>query len=272
MRHRTLAAAAVATVMLGLLSCDSSPLAPRLDQLSMDVVSGNGQTGIVGTELAPLIVKVTSGGNPVSGQIRNFSGVEGNGSLSGGTERTDDNGIAQEIWTLGTDARVLQKVEVRAVESRNGAQKVFATFTATAMPDKAFSLSAAAGNNQTAAVGSSVPIPPAARVADQYRNPVTRLLVDFLRPASGSVTARFPTTGTDGIATVGSWTLGPTAGTNMLLATAPGLILTGDPVTFTATATGPAGLTITNIRGDGQTPPIGSTVPIAPAVQLTDPS
>jgi alpha-tubulin suppressor-like RCC1 family protein len=29
---------------------------------------------------------------------------------------------------------------------------------------------------------------------------------------------------------------------------------------------------MTNIRGDGQTPPIGSTVPIAPAVQLTDPS
>src|SRR5256885_11046279 len=149
MRHRMLAAAAVATVMLGLLSCDSSPLAPRLDQLSLDVVSGDGQTGVVGTELAPLIVRITSGGNPVPGQVLNFGVVSGNGSVYGGTELTDDHGIAQEIWTLGTDARVLQKVEVRAVESRTGAQKVFATFTATAMPDKAFSLSAAAGNNQT---------------------------------------------------------------------------------------------------------------------------
>ena len=134
MRHRTLAAAAVATVMLGLLSCDSSPLAPRLDQLSLEVVSGNGQTGVVGSEVAPLIVKVTSGGNPVPGQVLNFRVVSGNGSIYGGTELTDDHGIAQEIWTLGTDASAPQRVEVRAVESSTGAQKVFGTFTATAQP------------------------------------------------------------------------------------------------------------------------------------------
>src|SRR2546422_5761122 len=51
MRPRTLAAATVAMVALGHLSCDSSPMAPRLDQLSLDVVSGDGQTGVVGTEL-----------------------------------------------------------------------------------------------------------------------------------------------------------------------------------------------------------------------------
>ena len=131
MRHRTLAAAAVATVMLGLLSCDSSPLAPRLDQLSLEVVSGNGQTGVVGSEVAPLIVKVTSGGNPVPGQVLNFRVVSGNGSIYGGTELTDDHGIAQEIWTLGTNVSTPQRVEVRAVESSTGAEKVFGVFTAT---------------------------------------------------------------------------------------------------------------------------------------------
>jgi hypothetical protein len=47
------------------------------------------------------------------------------------------------------------------------------------------------------------------------------------------------TTGADGIATVGSWTLGTTAGSNTLTATSD--TLTGSPVTFTATGTaGPA--------------------------------
>jgi len=40
-------------------------------------------------------------------------------------------------------------------------------------------------------------------------------------------------TDASGIATVGSWTLGTTAGTNTLAATAGGL--TGSPLTFTAT-------------------------------------
>src|SRR5256885_9524243 len=96
MRHRMLAAAAVATVMLGLLSCDSSPLAPRLDQLSLDVVSGDGQTGVVGTELAPLIVRITSGGNPVPGQVLNFGVVSGNGSIYGGPERSEERGVGKE--------------------------------------------------------------------------------------------------------------------------------------------------------------------------------
>jgi len=269
MRHRTLAAAITATVTLGLLSCDSSPLAPRLDQLSLEVVSGNGQTGVVGTELAPLIVKVTNGGNPVSGQVLNFRVVSGNGSIYGGTELTDDHGIAQELWTLGTKASEPQRVEVRAVESSTGAQKVFGTFAATALPDKASSLSAIAGNNQTAVAGSTVPIAPSVRVADQYGNPISGVLVDFVRPASGSRTAPFPTTGPDGIATVGGWTLGPATGTNTLVATTF-LGLTGDPVTFTAFGTAGNATQLMLLSGNNQTASPGATLPDQPTVRVLD--
>jgi adhesin/invasin len=48
------------------------------------------------------------------------------------------------------------------------------------------------------------------------------------------------TTGADGVATVGSWTLGGTAGANTLRATVGVDGVTGNPVTFTATATGGA--------------------------------
>src|SRR5438309_6079158 len=270
MRHRMLAAAAVATVMLGLLSCDSSPLAPRLDQLSLDVVSGDGQTGVVGTELAPLIVRITSGGNPVPGQVLNFRVVSGNGSIYGGTELTDDHGIAQEIWTLGIDASAVQKVEVRAVESSTGARKVFGTFTATALPDVAHALSAVAGNNQIVVAGSTVPVAPAVRVTDQYGNPISGVLVDFLRPATGSVPARFPTTGPDGIATIGSWTLGTAAETNTLLGTAPGLSLTGDPVTFTAVGTVGNTAQLVVVSGNNQSASPGSTLPNQPTVRVMD--
>src|SRR5205823_11540339 len=52
---------------------------------------------------------------------------------------------------------------------------------------------------------------------------------------SGSVTGGTQTTNGSGIATVGSWTLSTTAGTNTLTATSSGL--TGSPVTFTAEGT-----------------------------------
>ena len=135
MKHCIRAAAAIALTTLGLSSCDHSPTMPRLDQLTFDVVSGDAQTSIVGTQLAPLVVKVTSGGNPVAQQILNFRVLSGGGSVYGGTELTDNDGIAQELWTLGTIASQPQQVEVRAVESSTGAEKVFATFSATALPD-----------------------------------------------------------------------------------------------------------------------------------------
>src|SRR5690348_10759747 len=113
---RVAAATALATLML--ISCDHSATAPRLDQLALDVVSGDAQTAIVGTQLEPLIVKVASGGNPVAGQVLNFHVTSGGGSVYGGTELTDAHGIAQELWTLGTKASEPQKVEVRAVESK----------------------------------------------------------------------------------------------------------------------------------------------------------
>ena len=75
--------------------------------------------------------------------------------MYGGTELTDGHGIAQELWTLGTKASESQKVEVRAVESNTGAERLFATFAATALPDQAAKLTAQAGDNQAVLAGSA---------------------------------------------------------------------------------------------------------------------
>jgi hypothetical protein len=271
MRRSTPVAATPALALLALLSCDHSPTAPRLDQLTLDVVSGDGQTAVVGHELAPLVVKVTSGGNPVAQQVLNFRVVSGGGSVYGGTELTDPDGIAQEIWTLGTKASDVQKVEVRAVESSTGAEKVFATFMGTALADKAAKLTAAAGDNQAALAGSTVLVAPAALVTDQYGNPIAGVSVTFaVATGGGSATGLSQTTNATGVATVGTWTLGTAAGTNTLTAATPGLALAGSPVTFMAVGTTGTAAQLVLVSGNDQSASPGSTLPNKPTVRVID--
>src|SRR5438874_2568834 len=95
---------------------------------------------------------------------------------------------------------------------------------------------------QSATVGSAVGSPPSVLVRDGVGNPVASVPVTFaVVLGNGTITGANQTTNTSGIATVGSWTLGSTAGTNTLTATATGSGITGNPVTFTADGTpGPA--------------------------------
>ena len=118
------------------IGCSKEAIAPAdVGPISLSVVSGDGQSGVAGTQLAqPLIAKVTVNGYPRPLQVLNFRVVQGNGSIFGGTELTDVRGIAQELWTIGTNAGDPQKVEVRAVDPVTGTAQVFATFTAVARP------------------------------------------------------------------------------------------------------------------------------------------
>jgi adhesin/invasin len=103
-------------------------------------------------------------------------------------------------------------------------------------------VAAAAGTGQTVPAGTAVPVRPAVIVRDAGGTPVASVAVTFaVTSGGGSVTAATSSTGTDGIATVGSWTLGSSAGPNALQATVDAAGVSGNPVTFTATATaGPA--------------------------------
>lgn len=92
------------------------------------------------------------------------------------------------------------------------------------------------GDNQTAAAGTAVPVAPGVIIRDQSGNPVAGTTVTFsVTSGGGSITGAVVASNAQGLAAVGSWTLGPTAGANTLQAAAPGL--TGSPVTFTATGT-----------------------------------
>jgi hypothetical protein len=100
------------------------------------------------------------------------------------------------------------------------------------------SIEAAAGDGQSAVVATAVAARPAVTVRDRVGNPLAGIPVTFtVTGGGGSLDHRTPVTGSDGVANAGNWTLGQTAGANILKATLSGLDVSGSPVVFTATGT-----------------------------------
>ena len=106
--------------------------------------------------------------------------------------------------------------------------------TVTIGPSTPATLSIAAGDGQSAAVGAAVAIAPKVHVADQYGNAVPGVTITFaVTGGGGSLGApTTPVTGATGDASVGSWTLGSGPATNTLQASASPAGST-TPVTFT---------------------------------------
>lgn len=120
-----------AAALLVFASC-SEPTATGISgPLNLAVVSGDGQSGPPGSVLPdPLVVVVKDQrGHRVRGQIVNFRVVSGGGSTYAGVAITNNDGIAQERWTLGQSG--VQQLEARAIDPATGAPLNFATFYAT---------------------------------------------------------------------------------------------------------------------------------------------
>lgn len=103
--------------------------------------------------------------------------------------------------------------------------------------------------NQSGTVSAAVGAPPSVLVQDASGNPVPGVAVAFAVTAGGGT--RSPAsvnTNASGVATLTSWTLGPTVGTNNNTLTATVAGLTGSPVTFTASAAA-AGAAVINYLG-----------------------
>jgi hypothetical protein len=141
---------------------------------TLELTSGNGQTGAVGTTLAaPLCVTVLDqAGNPVAGASVTFSVLGGGGTVSAPTATTSSSGQATTGWTLGPAAGT------NAVNaSIGGAAPV--VFTATATAGSIASVTISSGNNQTGPVGTTLPAPLVVLVKDASGNPVPQVAVAF---------------------------------------------------------------------------------------------
>lgn len=200
--------------------------------VSMAASTGSAQTATVGTAvpIAPAVVLRDNRGNPVSGITVTFVIGSGGGTVSSATAVTSNAGIATVgSWTLGGIA---------------GTQTLIAR--ATNLPDVVFSATATAGaaavmqavstvslGNVVVASNQAASSLPSVRVTDASGNPVAGAQVTFAlgNASSGSITGAAQTTGTDGVATLGGWTLPTTSGVASVIAQVSGV--TG--VTFTAT-------------------------------------
>ena len=264
------AAAVAAGLASSLLACGGSdpgtapPIPARLGLLTEPAVSAS--AGIPLTT-QPVVQVRDVAGAPVSsrGILVSASLGSGTGTLTGGTSiRTDGDGRAafQDLTLNGpTGPRTIRF-------SSTGLSAVISQEISVG-PGPATTVTVSAGSNQTAPAGTTTPVAPAVRVADQSDNPVAGVKVTFtVASGGGTVTGGSAVTSTQGIAAVERWTLGPVAGSNALTVTVEGLA--GTPPTILATGVvGPAAR-LTLVEGSGQSATIGSTVPVSPAVAVAD--
>lgn len=165
-------------------------------------------------------VTVAFGANPggaTLGGTRTVAAVAGVATFSTLTVDKPGNG-----YTLQASASGLSGATSSQFNVSTGAAASIAANSATTL-------------NGTA--GSPVAPAPSVKVTDGAGNPVAGVSVAFAVTAGGgSVSGESQTTNGSGIATVGSWVLGTTAGSsnNQLRASSAGL--SGSPVTFTASA------------------------------------
>src|SRR5712692_2377238 len=232
------------------------------------VVSGSGQSGVVGQPLVDsLIVRVTDlKDRPVQTQQVTFTAGDANsGQPVPPTSTTNADGRAGVKWVLGAVAGAQTMV---AKPTGNGAPaNLSVTFTATASSAIPTKMDKVAGDGQTATAGTAVATAPAVKVSDANGNPVAGVGVTFqVTGGGGTVVPTTPVaTNASGIATATSWTLGSTAGPNQLTAAVTAAGVTGNPAIFSATGVvGGANRLVFTVQ------PVNGAVgtPITPAVRV----
>src|SRR3954468_18611557 len=134
-------------------------------------------------------------------------------------------------------------------------------------PPAAASVTATGATSLTATVGAAVATSPSVKVTDSKGSAVAGTQVRFAVVAGGGSVERVSaTTDASGTANAGTWTLGTTAGSNIVEATVAGLPV----VRFTATGNAGPAASITATAGSNQSAAVGLAVPNAPAVLVKD--
>jgi hypothetical protein len=233
----------------------------------LDVVSGDLQTGPVGTQLAqPLVVRVLDDdGDPIAGQLVNFVVAAGGGQVFAGAAQTNADGRAQELWTLGTTAGDTQRVEVRAVDPATGAPRVYGTFRAVGTPGAAAQISAVGAVQRTGGAATLLADSLRVRVTDAYGNGIPGVAVAWsVTAGGGSISPAQPVTGPTGESRA-AWTLGARLDS---VHAAQAAIGSGARVAFTATPTMPPGARLVVVAGNGQTDTVDTVLPAPVTVEL----
>ena len=252
----------VTATVTGVPSLTFSATATAGPPAAMLVANGDNQVVPISrpAPIPPQVVVRDAGGNPVAGVTVTFTIGSGGGTVIGGTQTTDANGIAAVgAWfmggTPGPNTLIASSGTLAAV-----------TFSATATAGPPVSMQAVSLVSQGGTAGGNALSAPSVVVRDALGNPAAGVQVTFTVTAGGgTLVGPVKLTGVDGIATVTTWTLGPTPAVNVVTASATGL----PAVTFTATAVGAAAQVVT-FAGNAQAAVQGTQVSVKPAVRVLD--
>ncbi|MCI0696912.1 Ig-like domain-containing protein, partial [candidate division KSB1 bacterium] len=248
---------------------------------SLSMVSGNNQSGVVGTALAqPFKAKVLDSLNV---GIRNYNvtfKVTSGGGKLGGTDttrtvKTDTLGIASVTLTLGPKAGTNNnKVRAETNPALSGSP---VTFQASGQTGSAQRLVKVSGDSIFGVVGNPLPAPFVAKVTDNYGNPIANIKVTFTVKAGGGningANQAIVTTQDNGQAQV-TLTLGKTSGkfNNVVEARAFNGTkeLTNSPMSFVATAAPTKAYEINIVAGGRQEGKTGEKLPSPLSVKVRD--
>jgi hypothetical protein len=174
-------------------ACSKDTTAPLVPSL-VTVTGGANQTGTVNTNLtSPIAVLVTdASGHPVSGVAVTFTPNANAGTVSATQVTTDNGGLAQVNWKIGTVAG-LDSMTVSI-----GSESVIATAIGTA--DAAAQLTIVSGNSQAAPADSTLATPLVVKVTDQYGNPVAGVTVSWSSDDGGVLATTTTVTDANGLA------------------------------------------------------------------------
>jgi len=228
--------------------------------------SGTVQSGVAFPQ-QPVTQLQDAAGNPVSQSGAQVTATIGTGSPTlGGTNQVLTNAAGAAAFT---DLTVSGATGPRTLRFAAQGVRPDTSGTVTVIAGVATQIAVNAGNDGTATAGTTVAVAPSVIVRDASGNPVAAVPVTFaVAGGGGSVTGANQTTNANGIATIGSWTLGTIVGVNTLTATSPGLA--GSPVTFIDTAKAGSPASMTKSSGDNLVGPVGTTPQAPHQVLITD--
>jgi adhesin/invasin len=192
---------------------------------SLSYVIGTGQSDTVARALpTPFRVNVQDAlGNPRSDVWVRFTKTAATGVLAADSVLTDVTGVAEVAYTLGT------VTGFDSVTATVAGLTDTVAFYAFAENEVAATIAVFSGDSGGASVGGITGLPVIFVVRDVYGNPVGDQSVGFFAtPGSSSPQTSETTTGDDGLASAGFWTMDAAPGYNTL---------TAQTGSFTATAT-----------------------------------
>jgi alpha-tubulin suppressor-like RCC1 family protein len=227
------------------LGITSNPVAVRVIWLgAAKLTSGDWTAPLAATPSTPLtdsirVVALNKAGGPAANVTIQFAVTSGGGTISVTKVATDGNGRAATQWTLGPNPGA-NSASATVVDDQGAAVTWVNPNSITFAVTSSNPLSIVNGGQQSGTILSDLPVAPSVKLVDGSGKPRQGIPVTFVASDGGQVTFPVVSTGSDGVASPGTWTLGDAPGDQTLTVTVEAARIlvhataTGTPIRYEA--------------------------------------